>query len=586
MKTAEDLGLYVLLRPGPYICAERNGGGLPFWLYQLHPDIKLRSSDPNFLKHVDQWWDVLLPRIKPHLYINGGNVIMVQLENEYGSYGLQTKDCDLEYMSHLRDLAKHYLGPDVVLYTTDGDADNYLRCGRVPGAYATVDFGPGTNITKAFQVMRHFEPHGPLVNSEFFPGWLDYWGQPHHTVASTSSSDDLDKILSTGASVNVYMAHGGTSFGFGNGANTPPFSIEPTSYDYDAPISEAGDLTPKYFAFKRVIAKHLPKRKRAAISDGISITKTAPLDNNATSPKGNYGKVKLKYVSTFFEAEGILLKQAAASARYPLTFEQIGQSDGFVYYETKISSLFSDPAKLQVSKEGIHDRAYVFVNREPRGILSRAEGIFSMPLSTNVGDTIQILVENQGRIGYGPFAKDFKGLVNNVTLNGKILEHWNIFSMPLNDTNLLIKYATTSLEVMASNPRAAQKVGENFEAARGQAGFWYGEFQVPCQDPKSLDTFLDFPGGWTKGVAFVNQVNLGRYWPRVGPQLRLYVPGVYLNPPCTKNTLILFEQENPGCENMTDCYVKLVDTPNINGPTPIKNNGNMLNHSYQLFKRP
>ena len=220
IELAEQEDLFVLLRPGPYICAEHNGGGLPYWLYQMYPNIKLRSSDSQFLKHVDEWWSILLPKIKPQLYINGGNILMVQLENEYGSYGLQTKNCDIEYMIHLRELVFQHLGPDVLMYTTDGAGDNYVRCGMVPEAYITVDFGNTNNVTQAFEAQRHFAPRGPLVNSEFYPGWLDYWGQPHHTVDANQSAITLDKILAMGANVNVYMVHGGTSFGFGNGANT------------------------------------------------------------------------------------------------------------------------------------------------------------------------------------------------------------------------------------------------------------------------------------------------------------------------------------------------------------------------------
>jgi beta-galactosidase len=237
IQLAQDQGLYVLLRPGPYICAERNGGGLPYWLYAIDPDIRLRTSDPKYLKYVDKWWDVLLPKIKHQLYVNGGPIIMVQLENEYGSYGLQTKNCDTKYGIHLRDLIRKHLGTNVQLYTTDGDGDGYLRCGQVPGVYATVDFGPGANVTNAFAVQRRFEPHGPLVNSEFYPGWLDYWAHPHNVVGVNQSAVSLDQILATGANVNIYMAHGGTSFGFGNGANTPPLQVRDPFHRKKSPIT-------------------------------------------------------------------------------------------------------------------------------------------------------------------------------------------------------------------------------------------------------------------------------------------------------------------------------------------------------------
>lgn len=575
MKMAQDESLYILLRPGPYICAEHNGGGLPFWLYQMYPNITLRSSDPQYLTQVDKWWKVLLPRIAPHLYINGGNVLMVQLENEYGSYGLQTGHCDVKYMAHLRDLAKSILGPNILLYTTDGDGDGYVRCGSVQGAYATVDFGPGANVTAAFQTQRHFEPHGPLVNSEFYPGWLDYWGQPHNTVDGNWSAQSLDAILAAGANVNIYMAHGGTSFGFDNGANTPPFQVEPTSYDYDAPISEAGDLTDKYFAFKEVISKYSIQY----IENGIPMDSWIKNDN-----KGNYGKVPLKFVSSFFMANGTILQRLGVNDK-PLTFEQVGQENGFMLYETTIDKLYSDPVKLQIKE--IHDRAYIYVNRQPRGILSRTENVISMPLSLEIGDVLQILVENQGRVGYGAFAKDFKGIVSNVTLgdesSGKAvaLNGWTMYSMALNDTKALLKYATTLMDLQKTNMELHQILGDDLQETRGKGSFWYGEFTLPCiQDAEALDTFLQLPNGWRKGIAFVNTKNIGKYWPRNGPQETLYVPGVWLNKPCVKNTLILFEQENPGCMK-NECYVQLVDKHVINGTTPYVPH----NHHFNLFDR-
>lgn len=560
MTMAQDEALYVLLRPGPYICAEHNGGGLPFWLYQMYPNITLRSSDPNYLAQVDKWWNVLLPMIEPHLYANGGNVLMLQLENEYGSYGLQTGHCDVKYMAHLRDLVKSLLGPDVLLYTTDGAGDGYVRCGSVQGAYATVDFGPGANVTAAFQTQRHFEPHGPLVNSEFYPGWLDYWGQPHNTVDGNWSAQSLDAILAVGANVNIYMVHGGTSFGFDNGANTPPFQVEPTSYDYDAPISEAGDLTEKYFAFKDIIAKY----------DIHYMKKVDQLPIKSHADKGSYGKVSLKFVSSFFVANGTLLRKVGVNDK-PLTFEQVGQENGFMLYETTIDKLYSDPAKLQIKE--IHDRAYIYVNRQPRGILSRAENVDSLPLSVDIGDVLQILVENQGRIGYGKFARDFKGIVSNVTLGDESrgtavsLKQWTMYSMPLNDTRALVKYATTLMDLQKTNMKMHQILADDLQETKGKGSFWYGEFTVPCTDAKALDTFLQLPNGWRKGVAFVNMKNIGKYWPRNGPQQTLYVPGVWLNQPCSKNTLILFEQENTGCYK-NECYVELVDKHIINGTTP------------------
>ena len=547
IQMAQDQDLYVLLRPGPYICAEHNGGGLPFWLYAKHPNITLRSSDPDFLAEVDKWWAVLLPRIRNQLYIHGGNILMVQLENEYGSYGLQTGKCDIEYMRHLHDLVRQYLGPKVLMYTTDGAGDAYVRCGSISGAYATVDFGPGVNVSHAFGIQRKYSPQGPLVNSEFYPGWLDYWGLKHNVVDGNWSAQYLDTILAMGANVNIYMAHGGTSFGFDNGANTPPFQVEPTSYDYDAPISEAGDLTAKFYDFQKVIKKYFA---------------VPAINISQNSPKGNYGKVQLKYVSSFFVANGTLLKKVGQS-KLPMSFEKVGQENGFLLYETELDSLFSDPAKLEIL--GVHDRAYIFLNHQPKGILSRAEDVSVMPITVNAGDTLHILVENQGRIGYGAYAKDFKGIVSNVTLGHTNLYNWTTYALPFNDTTALLKYVDTMLDLKTQNTAVQQMIHQDLKDTQGQGSFWYGEFNVPCNP---LDTFLSLTSaGWYKGLAFVNDKHIGKYWPKVGPQMTLYIPGVWLK--CNqKNTIVLFEQDHIGCDHNDSCYVELVSTHIINGPVP------------------
>ena len=227
----------------------------------------------------------------------------------------------------------------------------------------------------------------------------------------------------------------------------------------------------------------------------------------------------------------------------------------------------------------MHDRAYIFVNKEPRGILSRAENINSMPLSVNVGDTLHILVENQGRIGYGAHTKDFKGIVSNVTLGDTSgdaavnLQCWTVYSMALNDTKALVKYVTTVLDLQQHNADIPKLLKNDFEVTRGKGSFWYGEFRVPCpkshhQEVSILDTFLKFPKGWSKGIAFINDRNIGKYWPRIGPQMTLYVPGVWLKCQQT-NSIILFEQDHPGCSHLNNkCFVELVNEPIIDGPTP------------------
>ncbi|KAF8777681.1 Beta-galactosidase like protein [Argiope bruennichi] len=251
LKTADDLGLLVVFRAGPYIDAERDMGGLPYWLLREHSDMELRSSDPKYIKYVDRWFSVLFPLIEPFLYNNGGPIITLQIENEYGSYG-----CDAEYKSYLREFAKKALKNNVVLFTTDGSSSKLLACGKVDEILSTIDFGSGVNVTHNFEMLRWTQTSGPLVNSEFYPGWMDHWGQPHSTATTEAVVKTLTEMLKANASVNIYPFHGGTNFGFAVGSNLgSTFQPIITSYDFDAPLNEAGDPTSKYYAIRKAIGK-------------------------------------------------------------------------------------------------------------------------------------------------------------------------------------------------------------------------------------------------------------------------------------------------------------------------------------------
>lgn len=237
---------------------------------------------------------------------------MVQVENEYGSYGLQTGHCDKEYLAMLRDLVLKNVGSDLLLFSTDGAGSDMVMCGKVPDVYATVDFGCGANVEQAFSTQRLFEPSGPLVNSEYYPGWLDHWQSQHAKVGTDCVVTTLDTMLSMGASVNIYMFHGGTSFGFSAGSNDPPFAATPTSYDYDAPITEAGDLTHKFWAIRRTVGKYLP------LPD-------IPQDIVNVTVKGAYGKIEMKFVSSLFDSLG-MMTGVRNTSELPRTFEMLGQA--------------------------------------------------------------------------------------------------------------------------------------------------------------------------------------------------------------------------------------------------------------------
>ncbi|EPQ18455.1 Beta-galactosidase-1-like protein [Myotis brandtii] len=412
LKEASIANLLVILRPGPYICAEWEMGGLPAWLLRK-PNIHLRTSDPvmdkwdancysynlsyssgstevpsidarsgdcggggalmsralllplDFLAAVDSWFKVLLPKIYPWLYHNGGNIISIQVENEYGSY----RSCDFAYMKHLAGLFRALLGDEILLFTTDGPQG--LRCGSLKGLYTTVDFGPADNMTKIFALQREYEPHGPLVNSEYYTGWLDYWGQNHSTRSIIAVTRGLEKMLKLGASVNMYMFHGGTNFGYWNGADEKGHFLPiTTSYDYDAPISEAGDVTLKLFALRNVISQ-----------DG--------------------------YLLDFLH---LLCPQGPIHSILPMTFEAVKQDRGFMLYRTYLTHTVFEPTQFWVPNNGIHDRAYVMVDGVFQGVLERNTK-HKLFLTGKMGAKLDVLLENMGRLSFGSNYSDFKGQV-------------------------------------------------------------------------------------------------------------------------------------------------------------------------------
>ncbi|KAL7976826.1 hypothetical protein Chor_008775 [Crotalus horridus] len=319
----------------------------------------------DYLAAVGRWMGILLPKMKPHLYQNGGPIIMVQVENEYGSYFA----CDFHYLRYLKNLFRQYLGNEVILFTTDD-----------------------TNVTAAFLSQRRTEPEGPLVNSEFYTGWLDHWGHIHNVIPSSAIAKTLSEILAHGANVNLYMFIGGTNFGYWNGANIP-YMAQPTSYDYNAPLSEAGDLTEKYFAVREVIGmyKDLPK--------GLI---------PPTTPKFAYGEVKLTKIGTVTELLNDFSPSGPIKSMYPLTFVQLKQYFGYVLYRTKLPRNCSK--EILFSFDGIRDRGYVSVDGIPQGILERRKSL-TLNITGNAGATLDLLIENMGRVNYGRYNNDFKGQV-------------------------------------------------------------------------------------------------------------------------------------------------------------------------------
>uniref|UniRef100_A0A667XVB3 Beta-galactosidase n=1 Tax=Myripristis murdjan TaxID=586833 RepID=A0A667XVB3_9TELE len=534
LQLAQDIGLLVILRPGPYICAEWDMGGLPAWLLSKK-DIVLRSSDPDYIAAVDKWMGKILPMIKPFLYQNGGPIITVQVENEYGSYFA----CDYNYMRHLTKLFQSHLGNDVVLFTTDGAGLNYLKCGSIQGLYATVDFGPGnipiTRLWKNMQITIKSAPH--YVNSEFYAGWLDNWGRAHTTVPSAIVTKALNEILSLGANVNLYMFIGGTNFEYWNGANSP-YAPQPTSYDYDAPLTEAGDLTEKYFAIKEVIKMH---RK---IPEG-------PVP--PTTPKYAYGAVKMKKLQTVSDAIDKLSFSGPVKSMYPLTFIELNQAFGFVLYRTKLPVNCSTPTPLSSPLNGVHDRAYVSVDGVAVGILERNK-VLTVNVTGKAGNLVDILVENMGRINYGGGINDFKGLVSNLTLGSDLLKDWAVYSLSIDDA--------VSQGLLGEIESTATDSPQNHTLSL--PAFYSGSFIIPDGIPDlPQDTYIKLPD-WRKGQVWINGFNMGRYWPSRGPQVTLFVPSSILSTAAPNNVTVL-ELEAAPCTS-GPCTVEFTDTPILNAP--------------------
>ncbi|XP_006890306.1 PREDICTED: beta-galactosidase-1-like protein isoform X1 [Elephantulus edwardii] len=504
LNEAYQADLLVILRPGPYICAEWEMGGLPSWLLR-NPKIHLRTSDPDFLAAVDSWFKVLLPKIYPWLYHNGGNIISVQVENEYGSF----KACDFSYLRHLAGLFRALLGDKILLFTTDGPEG--LKCGTLKGVYTTIDFGPADNMTKIFNLLRKYEPHGPLVNSEYYTGWLDYWGQNHSTRSIPSVTRGLENMLHLGASVNMYMFHGGTNFGYWNGADEKGrFLPITTSYDYDAPLSEAGDPTPKLFALRNVISKF----------QEIPLGPLPP-----PSGKMILGPLTLRLDGSLLAFLDFLCPEGPIHSVLPLSFEAVKQDHGFMLYRTYLVNTYTELTSFWVPNNGLHDRAYVMMNGVFQGILERSMQ-YRLLLIGKMGDQLDVLVENMGRLSFGSNSSDFKGLLEPPLLGHQVLTQWSIFPLKID------KFVKWWLPAQSPKmPHLPTPSGPVFYSTTfpivGTAG----------------DTFLYLPK-WSKGQVWINGFNLGRYWTKQGPQQTLYVPRPLLFPHGNLNIITVLELEN------------------------------------------
>lgn len=533
IEEAQKAGLYVLLRVGPYICSERDMGGLPWWLMKY--DLQLRRNNDIYMKYVKQWFSVLLPMIKPYLYQNGGPIIMVQLENEYGYYSA----CDNSYMSSLRDIVRSHLGDEIILYTTDNPG--LLACGLVDDVFATIDFGTNTQPDDQFKTLRAHRASGPLVNSEFWIGNIDTWGTQHLTKPVDEVTKWLDVLLSydKNMSLSMYMFHGGTSFGFGSGANNGGYLPRPTTYDVDALLDEAGDPTEKYRAVKNVISKYAPVSK----------------EDIEPSPKLSIGPIDAKLEMDFTQLFSQQFWKKVDSDS-PQPFEYLGSRNGLILYSTTIDFKSTSPSMLTIN--ALRDRAYVYIDKVFQGVVSRQEKSLTIPIRAEKGSRLDLIVENQGRTYFGDEISQHKGIFGSVTLGSKTLTKWSHYF--IDDWEDF----TSLLQFDANVPK--QQSGLNSKNALHPA-ILKAEFVVPFT--KTYDTYFN-PTNLSKGFAYLNGKCLGRYWPTNGPQITLYTPGVWLKPSPQVNQLILVELEDPPCLiNNGTCQLTFDDHPTLNGETPV-----------------
>lgn len=504
LATAAELGLYAIVRPGPYICSEWEFGGLPWWLLK-NDGIRLRCMDADYIAAVDRFFDSLIPRIAAHQITEGGNVILVQVENEYGSYG-----DDSEYIRYLADGLRRR-GINVPLFTSDGTNKQMLTGGTVPEIFKTANFG--SRAEEQFAALREYQPDGPLMCTEFWNGWFDHWTEEHHHRPGDDAAASLDDILAHGGNVSAYMFHGGTNFGFMNGANCFD-KYEPTvsSYDDDAPVNECGDLTDKYFRFREVISKYAP------IPD---IELPAPVK------KKKYGKFEFTACRRLFDCLDKL--SAPVETVCPLPMEKLGQGYGFILYRAEVRG----PRETQVVRiQEPRDRAYIYKNDELLGVQYRNDR--EPAVSTDIpaeGATLSVLVENMGRVNYGAYLRDPKGVTEGIGFGWNFIYHWQTYPLPLDDLS-----AVDFIEqkpVFDSTPLLLK-----------------AEIDID----ECCDTFVKLPG-FKKGLIFINGRALSRYW-EVGPQRSAYLPAPFLKK--GKNELIVLE-----LEGFDEASVTLDDEPDL-----------------------
>ena len=578
-RLAQKNGMYVIVRPGPYVCAEWEMGGLPWWLLKKK-DIRLREQDPYFMERVKIFEQKVGEQLAPLTIQNGGPIIMVQVENEYGSYGE-----DKPYVSEIRDCLRGIYGKDLALFQCDWSS-NFEKNGLDDLTW-TMNFGTGANINDQFRRLGELRPNAPKMCSEFWSGWFDKWGARHETRPAKDMVDGMDEMLSKGISFSLYMTHGGTSFGHWAGANSPGFAPDVTSYDYDAPINEYGQTTPKYFELRKMMEKY---------NDG----KALPAVPKPAAPIITIPKFELKEFSSIFNGSDTELKMPIRKEGGLMTFEEMDMGWGSMLYTTTMPEI---PVQSVITAD-FHDFAQVFINGKYIGKIDRVKNEKSLTLPpVKKGDELEILVEAMGRINFGRAIKDFKGIVGEVAITAEVEgiettwkpQGWVKFGLPDSYEKAADAFVHNNDYTQAEKEgqRLGKKPQWNVDGLDlvSKRGYYRGYFNIN----KVGDTFLNFET-WGKGQVYVNGHALGRIW-SIGPQQTLYCPGCWLKK--GKNEIIVLDvvgpkeavvwgQDKPELNKLqlekSNKHNNIGDKPDLNSATPAATGAFNAGNGWQTVK--
>ena len=526
-RLAQKHGMYVIVRPGPYVCAEWEMGGLPWWLLKKK-DIALRTLDPYYMERVGIFMKKVGEQLVPLQITRGGNIIMVQVENEYGSYGT-----DKPYVSAIRDMVRGAGFTEVPLFQCDWSS-NFTN-NALDDLLWTVNFGTGANIDQQFKKLKELRPETPLMCSEFWSGWFDHWGRKHETRPAKDMVQGLKDMLDRNISFSLYMTHGGTTFGHWGGANNPAYSAMCSSYDYDAPISEAGWATEKYFLLRDLLKGYLPA--------GQSLP-TIP----EALPVMEIPEIKFTQVAPLFSNLPVA-KQAIDIQ----PMEQFDQGWGSILYRTVLPQDVKAGTVLEITE--VHDWAQVFANNTLLARLDRRKGEFTVTLpALKKGTQLDILVEAMGRVNFDKSIHDRKGITESVVLaatdgNKQIVKNWQVYNLP-------VDYA------FASNKQYVSGGKQTMPA------YYKATFKLSKTD----DTFLDM-STWGKGMVWVNGHAMGRFW-EIGPQQTLFMPGCWLKE--GENEILVLDLKGPAKASIKGLKKPILDMLREKAPETHRKDGEKL----------